>query len=273
MRKSFLLIIPILLLFANAWSFISPSSSEMTEGEVSAVADFCSSCAGEADADLFCEDFGGSETITNDGTCAECTGWTATEAGSGAVTCEAVSGTLSCTDKSGFAINSSANDEAAFIVRTWADADNFYTVFYFNFKTDNIVTGGSNKNLQFFELEGDGTDLAKLQITKIDGDQSLDIRLGYLTGASMTFTASYDANLTVNTWYQIELEHDRTADTVTTWLNDVQMHSETVDDMDTDEAEYGLSADGSATGTNVFQITNIKSDDDTMPNPCAGWSP
>ena len=231
--------------------------------------DFCSSCAGEADADIFCEDFEGSETITNDGTCAECTGWTATESGDGAVTCAAPSGTLGCNTVNNNVLNSSADNDSAFIVRTWEDADNFYTIFCFNFAVDNIVTGGEDKNLQFFELEGDGTDLAKLQIYKKDSDQSLDLRLGYYVDAAMAFE-TYDANITVDTWNEVKLAHNRTTDIITVWLNGVQTHSKTVDDMDTDEVEYGVSADGNATGANVFQIKNIKADDDTMPTGCPG---
>lgn len=229
-----------------------------------AVADYCASCDAVADADLFCEDFEGAETITNDGTCAVCASWTATETGEGVVTCAAHSGTLGCDDLGSFALNSYGSDDEAYIRRTWTDTNSFHTIFYFNFVTDNIDASGGDKTLVYFKLEGDASQRAILYLIKRQADNSLDSALDYVTGST-----SHDTNMSAGTWYQIEISY--TFANLSVWINDVLVHSVNPDDLDTDAAYYGLKDDGTATGNNTIQIDNIKADDDTLPTGCSGW--
>jgi hypothetical protein len=241
------------------------------EGQtIESVTLFCADgCTGEADADIKCEDNEGSETIANDGSDARCSGWTAVESGGGTVTQAAHSGTFSCSDKGDKALNTAGWNENAYISQGFTDVNDFYNIFYINFATDNITTGGSDKTLGFYKALDDGSTEFSLSFLKDDTDQSLGFQLQY--EQSGTKWAQNDYGITANTWYQIEISY--VATNLTVLINGNSLFNKTVDNAQVDVVQYGMNNLGDAGGNNVIQIDNMKEDDDTLPGACAGWSP
>jgi hypothetical protein len=170
---------------------------------------YCSSGCNPGDpTDQFCEDFEGANTITNDGSIAVCTGWTATEDAAVTIDGAAHSGSLACTKKGSVALNIdglTVGNENGFIEKELASSQGtVYVHFYFNLVTSTMDSNNSDQvGVLRLEDAADEDPLSLRAEKDAAGSDKYHLEMQY--DESDVQSRTYDGSevLTMGTWYRM----------------------------------------------------------------------
>jgi len=245
-----------------------------------APSNFCSSCAPGDPADVFCEDWEGSEDIADGPSgIAQCTGWDNSEgAGKANLTSgihNPVGDTLGCSGKGSNYIKIQYIDDAQIWLLKSITETNLYVKFYMYL---NNTTGVDDGDYVIpFEIErADHAELITFYVKWTAATSNWQIKWYWLeTGGQQN---EYLANLMANnTWWEVTIVWESGAK-AEIYINDgtaTNSASKTANIVTADVVEISFICDGNQTAGEQIDILIdcISADDDTIPSDCAGTSP
>jgi hypothetical protein len=259
-----------------------------TEGQTIKSVEYCTDCTTSvaADTDEICEDLDGAETITNDGSSARCTGWTATESTGATVSIAAHSGTLACTGKGSYALQSYVIDasddgsEDSYIEKDLASAEGIIHVqAYINVVSTTMDADGSDQ-IALLWLRGDSNKSLVRVVAEKDaaGADKYHLELQYREDNSPTNVAkAFSTVCDEGTWYRIGIYWSTGAaaeayidtDNDGSW-DETEADNGTVDTENVEDIIVGSHSTHTiiANDATTVQFDLIGVDDDAMPSAC-----
>jgi hypothetical protein len=281
MKKYLILIILICagLLYANAHAAGGVSMIITTASVEEASSDFCSSCTGTSDADVFCEDLEGSSAC-GDGShsVCQCTFDAVTTAGTNSVDFDdSPTAGSGCTETDSYTLLTAETDNSntnAYVTKTFTGKTTLYVVGTLLVVTEDLSDGAYNdifalkdsstNSAVYLELGHDATDIF-LKAGYYNGSGHDSASTGNLSGAT-----HYPFRITWVSGSSCKVEIDLNNDGDYADANEVLVNdSSSIGSRTVDRVYIGTYYSGSTAHDCTIEWNNIKFDDDTMPSQCA----